>query len=71
MLKTLEEVKKDHVIAVLTATNFNMAQAARVLAVNRRTLYRMCGKYGVILVRSWTQDGIQLQNGATENADPA
>lgn len=71
MLKTLEEVKKDHVIAVLTASNFNMARAARVLAVNRRTLYRMCGKYGITFTRSWTQDGVQLRSGATENADPA
>jgi DNA-binding NtrC family response regulator len=46
-LLTLEEVDRRHVIRVLAAVGGNKARAARILAVNRRTIYRLAGRLGV------------------------
>ncbi|HEY3745887.1 MAG TPA: helix-turn-helix domain-containing protein [Gemmatimonadaceae bacterium] len=55
-LLTLEEVKRQHVLAVLDACGGNRANTARALGVDRKTLYRWLVDYGVI-ARSVTTHG--------------
>lgn len=43
---TLEQAKALHVQTVLRELAGNLSQAALVLAVDRRTLYRMIGRWG-------------------------
>jgi DNA-binding NtrC family response regulator len=42
---TLEAVERKHIAAVLDATNFNITQAARILDIDRVTLYNKIKKY--------------------------
>lgn len=44
---TLEEAKIAHVQAALELTGGKVAQAAKLLDVDRRTLYRMIKRYGL------------------------
>ena len=46
-LVTLDEVDRRYVLRVLEATGGNKRQAARVLGLDRRTLYRKLERYGV------------------------
>ncbi|MGH7166326.1 MAG: sigma-54-dependent transcriptional regulator [Nitrospiraceae bacterium] len=46
---TLEEVEKRHLIQVLRETGGNKARAAKILGIDRRTLYRMAERFGVAL----------------------
>jgi two-component system response regulator HydG len=46
-LPTLEEVERRHVIQVLRAMEGNRTQAAKVLGVNRRTLYRRLNRLNI------------------------
>jgi len=46
---TLEEVEKRHLIRVLRETGGNKARAAKILGIDRRTLYRMAERFGVAL----------------------
>ena len=39
-LPTLAEVERSHIRAVLTHTNGNMARSARILGIDKKTLYR-------------------------------
>jgi two-component system response regulator AtoC len=48
-LCTLEEVEKQHLIRVLKETGRNKARAAKILGIDRRTLYRMAARFGVEL----------------------
>jgi DNA-binding NtrC family response regulator len=48
-LPTLEEVEKQHLIQVLRETGGNKARAAKILGIDRRTLYRMAERFGVAL----------------------
>jgi DNA-binding NtrC family response regulator len=48
-LLTLEEVEKRHLIKVLRETGGNKVQAAKVLGIDRRTLYRMAERFGIDL----------------------
>jgi DNA-binding NtrC family response regulator len=48
-LLTLEEVEKRHLIKVLRETGGNKVQAAKVLGIDRRTLYRMAERFGIEL----------------------
>jgi two-component system, NtrC family, response regulator AtoC len=43
-LLTLEEIKKRHVIRVLKNTKGNRSQAAKILGIDRKTLYRMAAR---------------------------
>ena len=43
----LEEVERRHVLHVLDALGWNKAEAARVLGINRATLYRKLQRYGL------------------------
>jgi two-component system response regulator HydG len=44
---SLEEVEKRHVLAVLEQTGGNISQAARILDIDRATLYSKMRKYGL------------------------
>jgi DNA-binding NtrC family response regulator len=46
LLRTLEEVEREHIIALLEATGGNRTEVARVLRVDRKTLYRMLLRWG-------------------------
>jgi two-component system response regulator AtoC len=46
---TLEEVEKRHLIRVLKETKGNKAKAAKILGIDRRTLYRMAERFGLAL----------------------
>ena len=42
----LDSLNRAHVLAILKQQNGNKARAARVLGINRRSLYRLLEKYG-------------------------
>jgi DNA-binding NtrC family response regulator len=44
---TLDDMIRRHVLSILDQVGGNKAEAARVLGVPRRTLYRMLGRYGL------------------------
>jgi DNA-binding NtrC family response regulator len=46
-LLSLEELEKQHIQAVLRATEGNKKRAAQILGINRRSLYRMAKRYGL------------------------
>jgi DNA-binding NtrC family response regulator len=46
-LASLEEVEKRHVSAVLSHTSGNVSQSARILGIDRVTLYNKMRKYGI------------------------
>ncbi|MBI2370565.1 MAG: sigma-54-dependent Fis family transcriptional regulator, partial [Deltaproteobacteria bacterium] len=46
-LVPLEELKRRYILRVLEATGGNKLQAASVLGIHRRTLYRLLDRYGV------------------------
>jgi two-component system response regulator HydG len=45
--RTLEEVERRHIILVLDTLRWNKAEAARILGINRATLYRKLQRYGL------------------------
>jgi two-component system response regulator AtoC len=45
--ESLDEVERRHIAAVLAHTGFNVSQSARVLGVDRVTLYNKMRKYGL------------------------
>jgi len=46
---SLEEVEKRHLIRVLRETKGNKVKAAKILGIDRRTLYRMAERFGLDL----------------------
>lgn len=48
-LLTLEEMEKRHLQRVLRATGGNKVRAAKILGIDRRTLYRMAERFGIEL----------------------
>ncbi len=46
-LLTLDEVEKRHLMRVLRETGGNKARAAKILGIDRRTLYRMAERFGL------------------------
>jgi transcriptional regulator of acetoin/glycerol metabolism len=46
-LLTLDEVQKRHLMRVLRETGGNKARAAKILGIDRRTLYRMAERFGL------------------------
>ena len=47
-VQPLEEVEKEHIIAVLTLNNGNQTHTARLLQISLTTLYRRLKSYGLI-----------------------
>jgi DNA-binding NtrC family response regulator len=45
--KTLEEMEKNHIIAVLSETGGNQSKAAELLGINRKTLYKKIHKFKI------------------------
>ena len=45
--KSLEDVEKDHIMAVLEKTGGNQSKAAEILGINRKTLYKKIHKYKI------------------------
>lgn len=45
--KTLEEMEKKHIIAILAETGGNQSQAAKLLGINRKTLYKKIHKFKI------------------------
>ena len=45
--KSLEEMEKNHIIAVLAETGGNQSSAAEILGINRKTLYKKIHKYKI------------------------
>jgi two-component system, NtrC family, response regulator AtoC len=48
-LRPLDHVERDHILGVLEAVSGNKSQAARILGLDRKTLYRKLEGYGVML----------------------
>ena len=46
-LLSLKEVQRAHLLLVLEAVGWNRAEAARILDVNRKTVYRMIVRFGL------------------------
>ena len=44
---TLAEKEKDYILEVLAATAQNVSQAAEILDIDRRTLYRILERHGI------------------------
>ncbi len=55
MLATLDEMAKRHLVRVLEETGGNKVRAAKILGIDRRTLYRMAERYGVELREEGTK----------------
>jgi len=45
--KTLEDMEKEHILAILAETGGNQTQAAQILNINRKTLYKKINKYKI------------------------
>lgn len=45
--KTLEDMEKEHILAILAETGGNQTQAAQILNINRKTLYKKIAKYKI------------------------
>jgi DNA-binding NtrC family response regulator len=46
-LPSLDELEKRYLLHVLEQTKYNKSQAAEILGINRRTLYRMAERFGI------------------------
>lgn len=49
LLLSLEEIERRHVLRVLESVSGNKSQAARILGLDRKTLYRKLQGYGVVI----------------------
>jgi transcriptional regulator of acetoin/glycerol metabolism len=45
--KTLEEMEKNHIIAMLAESGGNQSQTAAILGINRKTLYKKIQKFKI------------------------
>lgn len=45
--KTLADVEKEHILAILAETGGNQTEAAKILNINRKTLYKKISKYKI------------------------
>lgn len=55
--KTLREVEHEHIDATLRRTGGNMTQAARMLGIDRRTMYRKLAE----IERSYAEQPVAIQ----------
>jgi DNA-binding NtrC family response regulator len=47
--KTLEDLEKDYILTVLERTGGNQSEAAKILGINRKTLYKKMHKYQLLI----------------------
>lgn len=47
--RSLEDMEKQHILAVLKQVDYNKSKASEVLGIDRATLYRKAQKYGITL----------------------
>ena len=47
VMRTLDSLEREHIVSVLQAVGGNRHQAASVLGISERTLYRKLGDYGM------------------------
>jgi DNA-binding NtrC family response regulator len=45
--KSLEDIEKEHILAVLEETGGNQSKASKILGINRKTLYKKIHKYEI------------------------
>lgn len=45
--KSLEEIEKDHIMAIISETGGNQTKASELLGINRKTLYKKIKKYKI------------------------
>jgi two-component system response regulator AtoC len=62
---TLAELERQHIDAVLTETNWHQGNAAKVLGISSKTLYRKIREYGFQRPRS-ARDDAALDDGASD-----
>ena len=46
--RTIEEMEKDHIMAILAETGGNQSKAAEILGINRKTLYKKIHKFNIL-----------------------
>ena len=61
-LLTLDEVEKRHLMRVLRETGGNKARAAKILGIDRRTLYRMVERFGLEMGEGADESGLSTED---------
>ena len=61
-LLTLDEVEKRHLMRVLRETGGNKARAAKILGIDRRTLYRMAERFGLEMGEGADESGLRTDD---------
>ncbi|TLY16535.1 MAG: sigma-54-dependent Fis family transcriptional regulator [Nitrospirae bacterium] len=61
-LLTLDEVEKRHLMKVLRETGGNKARAAKILGIDRRTLYRMAERFGLEMGEGADESGLRTED---------
>ena len=56
-LPTLEELERRYLVHVLSVSDGNRTRAAKVMGIDRRTLYRMAARFGIPLAGADAEDG--------------
>lgn len=59
-LPSLDDVQKSYVLAVIQRVEGNLSRAARVLGVDRRTVYRQLGRWKVRVERHVTPATVRV-----------
>jgi two-component system, NtrC family, response regulator AtoC len=67
VLLPMEEVERQHILRVLRAVGGHRTQAARLLGLDRKTLYRKLEEYGAEEVDAALRDAPPRQIGSAEN----
>lgn len=70
-LVTMEEVERRYIHRVLQAVRGNKREAARVLGLNRKTLYRKLARFGIVVERPVRPSGASPASGDSDDeAEP-
>jgi DNA-binding NtrC family response regulator len=60
-LPTLDQLEQRYIVHVLEAAGGNRTRAARMLGIDRRTLYRMAARFGIPLAGEPGDEGVPLR----------
>lgn len=69
-LPSLDDVQKSYVLAVIQRVEGNLSRAARVLGVDRRTVYRQLGRWKVRVERHVTPATVRVSPRSVEVISP-